>query len=189
LTVTFTVVGWADDAGGILGRDGARPGDRIAVTGTLGGAGAGLAVLEGRAGAELPERVRRALRERFVRPEPRFSAARALAAAGTRALIDLSDGLASDAVRLAECSGVRIELTLAALPLAPGVAEVARELGADPAVFAATAGEDYELCASVPAGGPVGDAGVTWIGSVREGEPGVSFPGSAGALSGYEHRF
>ena len=194
LSVSVTVVGWIDDPGELVGRDGARPGDLVGVTGALGGAGAGLALLDGRAVADgLPDPVARELLRRFARPEPRLAEGRALAGAGARAMIDLSDGLATDAGHLARRSNVRIELTLAALPLAAGVADVAAQIATDPGVLAATAGEDYELCACVPPGGAQAAQTVgrgvhwTWIGHVVAGPAGLDFTDADMPLSGYEH--
>lgn len=187
LTVSVTVVGWVEDVGVVVGRDGARPGDLVAVTGTLGGAGAGLAVLERRAdGGALPAAVAAGLRARYAAPEPRLAEAIALSRAGATAMIDVSDGIATDARHLALASGVRIELALPRLPLAPGVAAVAGQLGADPASFAATAGEDYELCVCLPP--RTAHPALSWIGRVLDGPPGLSFAGAAAPqLSGYEH--
>lgn len=200
LTVTTTVVGWVADPGELVGRDGARAGDVVVVTGELGGAGAGLALLEGTAdGGSLSSDTTSALRRRYARPEPRLAAGRAFSRLGATALIDLSDGLATDARHLAMRSGTGLELTLAELPVAGGVAEVAHQLGRDPAEFAATAGEDYELCACLPRAalelleahwprpGGRGLPPVSVVGRVRARAGGVTFTDAGSSLSGYEH--
>jgi thiamine-monophosphate kinase len=198
LTVSFTAVGWTADPGDVVGRDGARPGDLVAVTGCLGGSGAGLAVIEGNAeAAGLTDATRRLLYERYARPQPRLAEGQLLAGAGASAMIDLSDGLATDAGHLARRSGVRLELSLAALPLAPGVQQVATALGLDPRALAATAGEDYELCVCLPAAAargaqaawPTATAALSVIGTVVDGAAGVVFADAAGDLSGFEHSF
>jgi thiamine-monophosphate kinase len=201
LTVSVTVVGWCDDVATVVARDGARAGDLVAVTGALGGSGAGLALLEGRVSpvqAGITDAQARALHERYARPQPRLAAGAALGALGARALIDISDGVATDALHIAERSGVLIELAARRLPLQPGVAAVAAALGMDAGDFAASAGEDYELCACLPAGArQAADAAftgedlppLTWIGEVRqaEGRPRLRFIDRPGGLSGYEH--
>jgi thiamine-monophosphate kinase len=110
-------------------RGAARPGDGLWVTGQLGGAALALVAL--RAGRRLAPAVRR----RFVRPAPRIAAGVWLARRGAHAMIDVSDGLASDAGHVAAASGVRIEIELEGMPCWPGVTPRA----------AVRSGEEYEL--------------------------------------------
>ena len=187
--VTVAVTGWAASPADVVGRDGAQPGDAVVVTGALGAAAAGLAIAQGRAPAGDPASAH-ALRRALLEPRPRFDALPALRRAGVRALIDISDGVATDARHLAGASSVAIEIALDDLPLAPGVAEVARALGIDAAELGATGGEDYELLACVSAAALPAD-GLIRIGVVGDGPPEVRFAGSDGRareLTGYAHR-
>jgi thiamine-monophosphate kinase len=184
LTVCVTVVGWADRERELVGRDGARAEDIIGVTGRLGG--------------------------RPSRPVPRLAEGRALARAGASAMIDISDGLAVDARHIGERSGVSLEIGLERLPLADapgrerdtpgdGPRAQSRARGAPDREWAASAGEDYELCFTVPAAArsrveealrEAGGAQATWIGRVIDGPPGARFfdeHGEQRRLEGYEH--
>ena len=138
LSITVTVMG---SAVAPLMRNGARPGDRICVTGVLGGPGLALEALVANATPE------RGARERFARPMPRLREARWLAARGATAAIDISDGLVADAGHLAAASGVRLLLDLDRVPHAAGTT----------ALGAAASGEEYELLVALPPSAAVHD--------------------------------
>jgi thiamine-monophosphate kinase len=131
-------------AGRLMSRRGARPGDQLWVTGSLGGARAAMMTwTEGRE----PDRYTRTA---FAHPTPRLKAGQWLAAHDATAMIDLSDGLAGDAGHLAAASGVELIIELERLPLLPEVAPVAEAAGVTPEEFAASGGEDYELLVTLP---------------------------------------
>ena len=130
-SITSTVIGRASRP---VPRSGARVGDRLVVTGTLGGPGQALAqFLVG----GTPSGWARA---RFASPRPRLEQGQRLAAAGATAMIDLSDGLAADARHVAAASGSHLAIDPARVPCGPGVAP-AEALGS---------GEEYELLAALP---------------------------------------
>ncbi|MGH2975529.1 MAG: thiamine-phosphate kinase [Solirubrobacterales bacterium] len=151
LFLAVTVVGHAPDPASLIGRQGAQPGDALVLTGELGGAAAGLELLE-KPEIEAQVMTGRAteLRRRQLEPQPRLGAGRMLARSGATAMIDLSDGLAGDAVHLAEQSGVALRIELDEVPRAAGVEQVAMAAGRDPWQLLAGGGEDYELLASIP---------------------------------------
>lgn len=137
-------------------RRGARPGDLVAVTGTLGAAAAGLAwskalAREGKDPAgEQPEWARQALAA-WLAPVPPAEAGAALGAAGLpTAMIDISDGLAADLHHILQAAGVGAVIHEEKIPVAPAAEAVARRLGVDPLPWALGGGEDYQLLFTVP---------------------------------------
>jgi thiamine-monophosphate kinase len=173
LFASVTIVGWAERDQKLVGRDGARPGDLVGVTGTLG--------------------------RKCGRPKPRLREGRAIAPAGAHAMIDLSDGLATDAVHIAQSSGVVLKIDLERLPIDEQTERTAAVLGISSWEAAASVGEDYELCVCVPrkradrvktACARLG-TNLTWIGHVSEGAPEVVLrhEGRKQTLTGFEHRW
>lgn len=131
---------------GALTRAGARAGDVVMVTGTLGDSALGLKILEEDRATTPHLPAFEQLTRRHLEPTPRIDAGRALAADRlAHAMIDVSDGLAIDATHLAVESGVGIEIDPAAIPLSPELQAVAHELDLDAVAIAAAGGEDYEL--------------------------------------------
>ena len=141
LSVTVQVHGHVP-VGAAVRRDGARPGDLVCVSGTLGDAGLALR------GLLAGEAVDSALRRRLEYPTPRVELGLRLRGLAT-AMIDLSDGLAGDLGHLLAASGVGAELDLARLPLSPPVAEVVARTG--DWSLPLSSGDDYELCFCLPA--------------------------------------
>jgi len=150
-------------------RSGASPGDLLTVTGELGASAAGLLALE--RGMSGPERLIR----RCLRPEPRLGAGRVAARLGATAMIDLSDGLASDVRHLCDRSGVGCVVDLDLLPVKDDTRELAESLERDPAILAATGGEDFELliCAPDPVLGALANSlevSLTIIGEITQSD-------------------
>lgn len=142
LTVDVAILGELE-AAPVL-RSGAKPGDLLAVTGDLGASAAGLLALK-----EKIDGFER-LKKRHLRPRPRVEVGRASARLGVGAMIDLSDGLASDVRHVCEKGGVGCMIDLDPLPVSDDTRKLATSLGHDPLTLAATGGEDYELLISAP---------------------------------------
>lgn len=158
LALCVTVVGHAATASDLVGRDGAADGHAVCLTGAVGGAAAGLMLLEQpRLGDSIPEPVRSALLDAQLRPQPRLPEGVALASAGAVAMVDISDGFGADLEQLAAASGVGIEIEIGQVPLAEGLGEVSAASGRDRYEIA-LGGEDYELLSVLPRSG-VGPAG------------------------------
>ncbi len=137
------------ERGRLLRRDGARPGDLILVTGTLGASAAGRFALE--AGLDPADPQVAPLVEAHLTPTPRVVEGQAVAATGrVTAAIDLSDGLSSDLGHICDRSGVGAVVEAARLPIRAETRAVAARLGLDPVGLALAGGEDYELLITAP---------------------------------------
>lgn len=190
LSITIQVYGYVS-AADALRRDTAREGDLVFVTGTLGDAGLALAVARGRPTRTLSDRDY--LLARLARPEPRVAAGMALRGVASAA-IDISDGLLADLGHVLESSRVGASIDVTRLPLSEAVERnldkvCARDL-------ALSAGDDYELCFTVPQERldalrkvePTLRCLITRIGKI-ETKPGIRCFDEAGALSPHHHGY
>jgi thiamine-monophosphate kinase len=157
LIISVTVLGEAEKKHAIT-RSGARPGDLLYVTGTLGDSGAGLELLKsgsgvrGQGSGKTRNAVTRKLIDRHLRPVPRIAQGRKLALSGVvSAMIDVSDGLSSDLGHLCAQSGVGAEIFADQVPLSRDLRS-AKALTWLPIEYALSGGEDYELLFTVAPG-------------------------------------
>lgn len=170
LGIIVTVFGSVDEEAGLL-RTGARPGDGIYVTGTLGDAALALLLIDN--GLETSDNDARYLKQRLHRPSPRVNVAQRLRGHVTSA-IDISDGLMADLTHILEKSGVGAEIELERVPLSNAYRQVLHAVGWD---YALTYGDDYELCLTIPEEAESGLVGrlkhegieITRIGRITEG--------------------
>lgn len=199
IVVDVTLLG---DAGRLLLRSGARPGDLVVVTGTLGAAAEGVRLLE--EGARLDEdgqlvatglwtesssaAVGTCLRAQLD-PRPPFAVARSIAERGlAQAGMDLSDGLSTDLLDLCRSSGLAAVVDAASLPIDPRASGLARAGGGDPLELALHGGEDYQLLLAVAPDelsevrelARVFGSEVTAVGHFVEGEPEVRVRDASG---------
>ncbi|THD80944.1 MAG: thiamine-phosphate kinase [Phenylobacterium sp.] len=160
---SLTALGWVAE-GRMVRRAGARPGDVLWVSGTIGDGALGLAAVRGE--VDDPEGD---LAERYRRPTPRLDLRDTLRGSATAAA-DVSDGLVADARHIAEASGVRLTLDLDRLPLSAAARRWV-DLQADPAAARlklATGGDDYEIVCTAPSDAAL--EGFTAIGEAAAGE-------------------
>ena len=199
LFASVTVVGHAETEAGFVLRSRAMPGDVVAVTGSFGGAAAGLWLLaNGSAGADgMDPDLADSIIGRQLRPVPQLDAGLLLCRAGASSMVDGSDGLVADLGHVARASGVAIEVDSRFVPVQAGVPEVIAASGAGAAVFVLAGGEDFELAVTLSEEAfarvavSLAEAGVgfTRIGSVVAGE-GVAVSGDSGRIDipdGFDH--
>jgi thiamine-monophosphate kinase len=183
ITVSIAMFGSVPE-GSMVRRAGAKAGDRVFVSGTIGDATLGLAVRKGK-DFKLPDPQRQHLLGRYLLPQPRNAIAEAVRTHASAAM-DVSDGLAGDFAKLCRVSKVRAAIAAARVPLSDAAKAV---IAADPAMLdaALTGGDDYEIVCTVPAhradsfrsAALAAKVQVTDIGEVEAGE-GVQFLGGDG---------
>lgn len=182
VVVSVTALGEVGVAGQVLTRDGARPGDVVAVCGRLGWSAAGQLVLERGLGSH------QEVVDAHRRPEPAYDAGPEALTLGATAFLDVSDGLLADLGHVARASGVGIDVESARLAVPEPLRAVAAAVGVDPLGFVLGGGEDHALVGTFPADTVLGERWQT-IGRVTElaaGEEatvtvdGAAYAGSAG---------
>jgi thiamine-monophosphate kinase len=192
LTIGIQIMGFSP-RGQALRRSGARPGERIYVTGLLGEAALGLRLVQGR--LDLPEEFHANVAQQLSRPMPRVPAGIRLRGLAS-ACIDISDGLLADLGHILEASGVGARIHLDRLPVSPAYDAVFQQVGWDAAL---AGGDDYELCFTMPAERELAfrnaatrfGVSCSYIGDI-EAEPGLRIVEKGGqpytpAQRGYDH--
>lgn len=172
--------------GRMVRRTGAKPGDRIAVTGTIGDAALGLRVLKWQAGEGLDTPSREFLIQRYRVPQPRNALAVAIREHASAAM-DVSDGLAGDLAKLCAASGISAAIKLADVPLSASARALLAAGGIDNEAIV-SGGDDYEVVCTVPenrwdsfvAAAKLANVQVTGIGRVEAGAAAPQFLDAAG---------
>jgi thiamine-monophosphate kinase len=185
MVISVTVLGEVNKKN-LLSRAGAKPGDRVFVTGTLGDSAAGLEILKKRAkarGGMAKGAEARTLIARHLRPVPRTAEGRAIAHSGcASAMIDISDGLSSDISHICEQSGVGAEIRSDRIPISPSLMKLSGALTMPVLFYALSGGEDYELLLTVPPGKIKRlqslNVPVTEIGTIKRGKAVLLVDGS-----------
>lgn len=190
VTIAISMFG-AVPQGTMVRRSGAKPGDRVFVTGTIGDAALGVVLRKG-ADWKLDAAQRQHLLARYLLPQPRNALAEVVRMHASAAM-DVSDGLAGDLAKLCRVSGVAAEINVAQVPLSDAARAA---VGVAPAMLetALTGGDDYEIVCAVPAdkvasfraAALAANVPVTEIGAVRAGE-GARFLGADGRALTFAH--
>jgi thiamine-monophosphate kinase len=174
ITISIAMIG-SVPTGTMVRRAGAKPGDRVFVSGTIGDSALGVMLRKGKQW-KLSDAQRQHLISRYLLPQPRSALAEAIRTHAS-ASMDVSDGLAGDFAKLCRASGVGADIEVARVPLSDAAKAV---IASDPAALesALTGGDDYEIvctvpkarCASFKAAVGAANVAVTEIGEVKAGE-------------------